>query len=130
MLKTKNKSIVSNVCGLAISMFTVFKHLFKKPVTLEYPEKKITPPENFRGKPFVKDCIKCMTCTKVCPSGAIKIEENEFKIDLNKCIFCGNCAYYCPVNAIRMSSAYELATDSKDGLCSVYDISKQGDSNV
>ena len=30
---------------------TVFKHLFKKPVTLEYPEKKRVLNDNFRGKP-------------------------------------------------------------------------------
>ena len=113
--------------GLLLSMLTVFKHLFKKPVTLEYPEKRIIPPENFRGKPFVKDCIKCMTCIKVCPSGAIKIEGDKFNIDLNKCIFCGNCTYYCPVKAIRMGASYELASKDKQDLDLVYDISKKGD---
>jgi formate hydrogenlyase subunit 6/NADH:ubiquinone oxidoreductase subunit I len=108
-------------------MLTVFKHLFKKPVTLEYPEKRIIPPENFRGKPFVQDCIQCMTCIKVCPTGAIKIEDNKFNIDLNKCIFCGNCAYYCPVKAIRMSASYELASKDKQDLHLVYDISRKGE---
>lgn len=119
--------MLNKISGLVISMLTVFKHLFKRPVTLEYPEKKITPPENFRGKPVVKNCIKCMTCTKVCPTGAIKIEEDKFSIDLNKCIFCGNCAYYCPVKAIRMSAEYELASNDKSHLGLVYDISKKGE---
>jgi len=116
--------MLNKILGLLISMFTVFKHLIKKPVTLEYPEKKIVPPENFRGKPYVENCIKCMTCTKVCPSGAITIEDSKFQIDLNKCIFCGNCEYYCPVKAIKMSHDYELASDNKENLNLVYDITK------
>ena len=106
-----------------LSMFTVFKHLFKRPVTLEYPEKKYPVNENFRGKPVVNsDCIKCGTCMRVCPSGAISINENEFKIDLKKCIFCGNCSFYCPKSAIKMSDSYELATAKKEDLVLIYDI--------
>ncbi len=120
------RNCCNSIKGLALSMLTVFKHLFKRPVTLEYPEQRLTPPENFRGEPFVKDCIKCMTCTKVCPSGAIKITEDKFYIDLNKCIFCGNCTYYCPVKAIQMSASYELASKDKHDMNLVYDISKKG----
>lgn len=117
--------MLKKIIGLLISMCTVFKHLFKKAVTLEYPEKKIIPPENFRGKPFTENCIKCLTCTKVCPTGAIKIEDNKFNIDLNKCIFCGNCAYYCPINAIKMSNEYELAVNNKTNLVLSYDIEER-----
>ena len=113
------------ITGIIISMLTVFKHLFKKPVTLEYPEKKIIPPETFRGLPYVKNCIKCGTCIKVCPTGAIKIEENKFNIDMKKCIFCGNCSYYCPVKAIKMSNQYENATADKQNLNLVYNINNK-----
>lgn len=113
-----------------LSMFTVFKHLFKKPVTLEYPEKKIQAGEHFRGKPIVEGCIKCGTCLKVCPTGAIKIEENEFKIDMKRCIFCGNCAFYCARKAIKMSEDYELATENKDELQLVYQIGGEDERNL
>ena len=113
-----------------LSMFTVFKHLFKRPVTLEYPEKKIETGELFRGKPVVEGCIKCGTCLKVCPTGAIKIEENEFKIDMKRCIFCGNCSFYCPKGAISMSEKYELATENKDELELIYQIGGEGERNV
>ena len=113
-----------------LSMLTVFKHLFKKPVTLEYPEKKIQAGEHFRGKPFVKGCVKCGTCLKVCPTGAIKIEENEFKIDMKRCILCGNCEFYCAKKAIKMSEDYELATENKDGLLLVYQIGGEDERNV
>ena len=113
------------VSGLIVSMLTVFKHLFKKAVTLEYPEKKIIPPKNFRGKPCVEGCVQCMTCTKVCPSGAIKIENDKFTIDLNKCIFCGNCAYYCPSKSIKMGHDYELASSDKTELNLIYDLKEK-----
>ena len=113
-----------------LSMFTVFKHLFKRPVTLEYPEKKIKAGEHFRGKPVVEGCIKCGTCLKVCPTGAIKIEENEFKIDMKRCVFCGNCAFYCAKEAIKMSEDYELATKNKDELELVYQIGGEDERNI
>lgn len=108
-------------------MLTVFKHLFKRPVTLEYPEKKLTPPDNFRGKPIVKDCAGCYCCIKVCPTGAITMTKEEFKIDLSKCIFCGNCSFYCPKGAIKMSKEYELASENKNDLELVYKLSQKED---
>ena len=106
----------NNIKYTLLSLITVFKHLFKFSVTLEYPEKKKDVGEFFRGKPTVSGCIKCGTCIKVCPVGAIKIECDKFLIDLKKCIFCGNCSFYCPKNAIKMSKEYELASNDKNNL--------------
>lgn len=114
--------MLKNIKYIFLSLITVFKHLFKPPVTLEYPEKKNNVNKLFRGKLEVKNCIKCRTCIKVCPTKAIKIEENNFKIDLKRCIFCGNCSFYCPVKAITMSDNYELATDKKSELELIYNI--------
>lgn len=120
-----------NIKYTLLSMLTVFKHLFKHPVTLEYPEKKDSVNEYFRGKPVVNsDCSKCTTCMKVCPTGAIKIQENEFKIDLKKCIFCGNCSFYCPKGSIIMSKTYELATSEKKDLELIYQIGDLNERNV
>lgn len=113
-----------------LSMLTVFKHLFKRPVTLEYPEKKSLTSNYFRGKPEVKGCIKCGTCLKVCPSSAITINENDFVIDLKKCIFCGNCSYYCPKKAIQMSKNYENATSNKEELILKYKIGDEDERNI
>lgn len=114
-----------------LSMFIVFKHLFKRPVTLEYPEKKNLVNEYFRGKPVVNsNCIKCGICMRVCPSGAIKIDENSFKIDLKKCIFCGNCTFYCIKDAIKMSEAYELASSEKESLELIYKIGGENERNI
>ena len=122
--------MIKNIINMLLSLLTVFKHLFKKPVTLEYPEKKIPVNENFRGKPTVKGCIKCGTCMKVCPTKAIKIEDNNFQIDLKRCIFCGNCAFYCPIKAIKMSEVYEIAVDNKDDLLLTYKIGVEDERNI
>lgn len=113
---------------------TVFKHLFKKPVTLEYPEKKNVLNDKFRGEhALVTDengklkCTACGTCQRVCPSfGTIEIQKEKdengklypknYTIDLGKCIFCGNCVQYCPFDAIKMTKKYELADEKKSSL--------------
>ena len=118
-----------NIWYTLLSMFTVFKHLFKRPVTLEYPEKKKEVSANLRGKLEVDGCVECGTYMKVCPSGAITINENEFKIDLKKCIFCGNCTFYCPVKAIKTTKEYELATNDGNKLELVYQINKEEGDN-
>jgi NAD(P)H-quinone oxidoreductase subunit I len=118
--------MLKNIKYTLLSMFVVFKHLFRKPVTLEYPEHKIEPNNIFRGKPSVQGCIKCQTCIKVCPTGAINISQTELSFDLNKCIFCGNCSYYCPTKALKLTKNYELATTDKSELKLSYDITEGG----
>ena len=112
--------------ALIESLLTVFKHLFMRPVTLEYPEKKRFQSDAFRGKPEVNGCVGCGICKKVCPSGAISYTKNEagkvtsYTFDLEKCIFCGNCMYYCPQKAIKMTEEFELGTANKEDLKLTY----------
>ena len=112
------KSIYSLIEG----HYTVFKHLFKKAVTVQYPENHRMLNNEFRGRPVVKGCIGCGICKKVCPAGAIDFEKDDkgrvysYTFDLNKCIFCGNCKYYCPNSAIKMTTDYELGTVNKECL--------------
>ena len=118
--------MLGGIKGLFAGLFTVFKHLFKGPVTLEYPEKKRELNDNFRGKPVVEGCIGCGICQKVCPTGAISFTKDEngkvssYTVDLKKCMFCGNCEYYCPKGAIKLTQEYELATDDIDELVLKY----------
>ena len=43
------KSFINKVIAILVGHFTVFKHSFKKPVTVKFPEQKINIPERFRG---------------------------------------------------------------------------------
>lgn len=48
-------------------------------------------------------CVACGCCRKVCPVGAISIEQGVFaRVDVEKCIGCGKCAKECPASIIEI----------------------------
>lgn len=109
-----------------------FKNMFKKTVTRQYPEEKLTPTPSFHGVPvLVADdeghprCVACGLCEFVCPPVAITITggetqreieraPKEFVIDMLRCIECGYCEEVCPEEAIVMSQEYELTGSHRD----------------
>lgn len=122
--------IIPLIKGLA----TTLRHVFSKPVTLQYPEVKRPVYPRFRGHPELvvnedgsRRCVACTLCKVVCPSNAIKEivpaegPEHEkyptqFVIDLTRCIFCGFCQEACPRAAIKLNNLYELAQYKKEVL--------------
>lgn len=113
--------IVPLIKGLQITL----KHLFKKPITLMYPEEKPVVAPNFRGLHALKvshdkaKCVACYLCPTVCPAKCITVEAGEdanhdkfaakYEIDMLRCIFCGYCVEACPVDALGMTQTFELA---------------------
>ena len=113
--------IMPLINGLKITL----KHLFAKPVTLQYPDERPVVSRNFRGLHALNvahdraKCVACYLCPTVCPAKCITVEagENEkhdkfaatYEIDLLRCIFCGYCVEACPVDALRMTQTFELA---------------------
>jgi len=113
--------------GLALT----FKHLFRKKVTLQYPEQRPVLSPRFRGIPvLVSDqtgrikCVACQLCQFVCPPEAITIEARElstnvekgperFDINMLRCIMCGYCEEVCPEEAIFLSSNFEFAPTTR-----------------
>ncbi len=100
-------------------------HLFKKPVTLMYPEERPKVAERYRGLHALKvshskaKCVACYLCPTVCPAKCITVEAGEdanhdkfaakYEIDMLRCIFCGYCVEACPVDALKMTGEFELA---------------------
>ncbi len=130
--KTYMPQIVS---GLGIT----FKNMFRKKVTMEYPEVKPPIPEGYRGQPaLVKDpdgrekCVSCQLCEFVCPPKAISIipgsipedsehanvekAPEEFDIDMLRCIYCGLCEEVCPEEAIFLQDNYSINGLSREEL--------------
>jgi NADH-quinone oxidoreductase subunit I len=107
-----------------------FMHLFKKPVTLQYPDERPNVAPIFRGLHALNvshdraKCVACYLCPTVCPAKCITVEAGEdenhdkfaaiYEIDMLRCIFCGYCVEACPVDAIRMTQAFELANYKRD----------------
>jgi len=93
------------------------KHLFRRKITIQYPEEKAPQSPRFRGLHALRRypngeerCIACKLCEAVCPALAITIDSEErepgqrrttkYEIDLFKCIYCGFCEESCPVDSI------------------------------
>ena len=112
--------------GLKITL----THLFKKPVTLQYPDERPILAPNFRGLHTLKvshdraKCVACYLCPTVCPAKGITVEAGEdanhdkyaarYEIDMLRCIFCGYCVEACPVDALKMTGTFELANYKRE----------------
>ncbi len=127
MIRDLAETVRQLLGGLALTG----KYLFKRPITLNYPEEKPIIPARWRGRIVLTSdpdgqerCVGCYLCQAVCPVNCIDLQaENlpdgrrvakKFDINFARCIFCGYCEEACPVSAIFMGKDYELAVFSKD----------------
>jgi len=119
--KDLNDGIVSTLKGMSVTL----KHLFSKPVTVQYPDEKLPVSERYRGKHKLTQggCRGCGLCAKVCPVECIEIdferhmkrvfEWKKFSIDYNKCVFCGLCVDACPAASLVMTQDFDLSTEDR-----------------
>lgn len=109
------------------------KYLFRKKITVQYPEEKTPMSPRFRGLHALRRypngeerCIACKLCEAVCPALAITIESEQrddgtrrtkrYDIDLTKCIFCGFCEESCPVDSIVETHIFEYHGEERGDL--------------
>lgn len=117
-------SAIESIEALYTGFATTFKHLFRKPITEEYPEYKRPLPERSRARiiltrdPDGKErCVACYLCSAVCPVSCISMQSVEgeggrryaawFRINFARCIYCGFCAEACPTSAIQLTPDFE-----------------------
>jgi NADH-quinone oxidoreductase subunit I len=108
-------------------MRITLSHLFKKKVTVSYPEQKRPISEVYRGQHVLKRdesgaerCTACGLCAVACPAEAITMTAAErkkgeeglyreekyaavYEINMLRCIFCGLCEEACPKEAIFLT---------------------------
>jgi NAD(P)H-quinone oxidoreductase subunit I len=113
---------------IAVFLPELFRHLFRKPATVDYPFQKLEVPKDFRGTPFLHPeiCIVCKACERDCPAEAIEITsvneaEKMFKLVIynDRCIHCAQCVDSCPTNpvkAMEMDALFELADFDRHDL--------------
>ena len=105
-------------------MGITFSHIFKKKVTIQYPEQTRPFSPVFRGLHILnrdeegrENCTACGLCAVACPAEAITMDAAErlpgeehlyreekyaakYEINMLRCIFCGLCEEACPKEAI------------------------------
>ena len=118
---------------LGKGLFLTGRHLFKRKITVFYPEEKTPKSARFRGLHALRRypngeerCIACKLCEAVCPALAITIESDQrddgtrrttrYDIDLVKCIYCGFCEEACPVDAIVETRVIEYHGEKRGDL--------------
>lgn len=119
--------------GFAVTL----RHMFRKPVTTQYPKEVREKPVRFHGRHVLnrypdgmEKCIGCELCSAVCPAKCIYVRGKDnppgnpvspgerygyiYEINFLRCIFCGLCVEACPTTAITMSNMFEFSVTGRD----------------
>jgi len=128
------RNIYSSLATALEGMSVTFSHLFRKPYTVEYPDRiairvQDTLPYRYRGilEVDLEICTGCLACERACPISCIVIEAKKdpatkamilsrFDIDMAKCMYCGLCSEPCPTGSIHHTREFEGSDYSLESL--------------
>ena len=119
--------------SLLKTFWSVFRHLFHKRETVQYPEQKLYLPPRYRGRIILsrdpdggERCVACYLCAVVCPVACIALQATEdqsgrrypefFRINFSRCIFCGFCEEACPTYAIQLTPDLQMSEYRRPNL--------------
>jgi NADH-quinone oxidoreductase subunit I len=115
------------------SIWTVFLTMFRKRVTVQYPDERPAIPPRWRGRIILsrdpdgrERCVACYLCAAACPVDCIALQATEdatgrrypesFRINFSRCIFCGYCEEACPTYAIQLTPDFEMGEYVRQNL--------------
>ncbi|MEY3500145.1 MAG: hypothetical protein RL308_1814 [Bacteroidota bacterium] len=138
VVSNKEMTFLESMYLIAIikGLFITIKHLFRRKVTIQYPEQVREMSPVYRGQHMLKrdeegreNCTACGLCALSCPAEAITMKAEErkanelhlyreekyasiYEINMLRCIFCGLCEEACPKDAIYLTISKELVPSS------------------
>ena len=129
----KGTGVLTITGAVLRAMGATLKNLFRKPITVHYPDKPRQYPSRYRGllaltydkETGEENCIGCRLCEYVCPPAVIKVEmlkaekrnyAKTFSLELYACEFCELCVQVCPTDAIIMMKSFDLSTSDRREL--------------
>lgn len=115
------------------TIWNTFLHMFRKRVTIQYPEEKAKLHPRYRGRIVLsrdpdggERCVGCYLCAVACPVDCIALQATEdehgrrypetFRINFSRCIFCGYCEEACPTYAIQLIPDFEMSEPVRQNL--------------
>jgi len=115
---------------IGVMVGDVFRSLFLRPATRQYPFVRKEAPKSLRGKLHwdQEKCTGCLLCVKDCPAEAIEVimvdkvnKRFVTRYHLDRCTFCSQCVISCRQNALEMSNdEWELASANKASFNLIY----------
>jgi NADH-quinone oxidoreductase subunit I len=146
------RDIYDTVRSVAVGMRITLHYVFMRPVTVRYPEQRLSFAPRYRGihEFELNKCIACDLCAKACPVDCIYIDKTgprridkttglvdesdpkngkltRFAIDYSKCLFCALCTEPCPTSCIHMGKLHDLSGYSRaEAVVEFEELDKRG----